>query len=106
MTITEALAQLKAIWPAKSFSVEVDVWSHYHDDDGARNETVAWSVYDAEERKHYSGPTLESAMAGALEAANVRRFPDRLAMADASTSGLPPGGAAAAPEPPALGSAS
>ena len=66
MTITEAMATLRTAWPTRSFSIELDVWSHYHEDDGKRAETLKWSVYDAEERIHYEGPTLETALAVAL----------------------------------------
>jgi len=64
MTIEQALHELLTLWPEGSFSIECDVWSHYHDSDGTRSiPSVEWSIYSVEHRQHYTSGTLEGALA-------------------------------------------
>lgn len=85
MTVTEALTQLTQAWPLTSISIQVDVWSHVHED-GRQPTTIEWSVYHAEDQIAYRHPTLEGAVAAALAATGIRRGDLRLV--DAAVDGL------------------
>jgi hypothetical protein len=71
MTITEALTHLTHAWPADSFSIGLDVWSHKHAHQERGEPAVTWSVYSAAEHHQYTHPTLEGAVLLALERGSV-----------------------------------
>lgn len=76
MTIKDALAELATLWPEASFSIGVDVWSHFHENHvestGRQLPTVEWDIYNSAERHSYRHGTLEGAMALARSAAATR----------------------------------
>lgn len=76
MTIKDALAELATLWPEASFSIGVDVWSHFHehrvDTTGRQPATVEWDIYNSAERHAYRHETLEGAMALVRAAAPTR----------------------------------
>lgn len=61
MTLLEAFERIKQARPGLTFSIDLDVWHHHHDGTPA-SETVEWSIYNAEERKHYRAASLEGAV--------------------------------------------
>ncbi len=73
MTIQQALAELAILWPDVSFSISVDVWSHFHNgrDHGRKSPIVEWSIYHADDRGAFRHPTLEGALAIARTSATT-----------------------------------
>lgn len=65
MTLTTAYALLRTRWPGRSFSIGLDVWCHA-DRSPTLSPDIEWSVYEAVDRQHFTGPTLEHAMEAAL----------------------------------------
>lgn len=70
MNISEANAELVKLLPRTSFSIDLEMWNHYHAIDNSRNVVVQWKLWINDASDHsstYSGPSLESVVSQARE---------------------------------------
>lgn len=66
MTLMEAFERIKQARPGLTFNIDCEMWHHDHGKSPAA-ETVEWSIYDAEQNRHFRATSLEGAVVSFLQ---------------------------------------